>query len=551
MSDADAYQLEGPLTTFFSTAPGRTVVDCWSTRLASFRTIDIRAIRRRRRAEAGAAPPRLSRRPGRDAARRSACAGRGGAWSPARASTAPRVGRVATRRRLPVQRLGQAVGQAVAGDGRGCGPACARRWRRRAPRPQAVDDPVALPDAERPPAAARRSTPPPACGSGWRADRPGRRWPSPATTARGAGCSSADVTAAGRPAATRATCHRPCEPPVVLVHGWGGSFDARGPRVGLGGAARRRRTHRHPRRPPGPRHGGQAARPRGLRRPHRAHAPRCPPTAARSTPSASRWVRSRCSSWPAAQPGALRPDRRRRHRRERRARDDDAERRILAVLRGEGDPADVGSPRSSPHYANQPGQDPGRPGGLSSQRARPAARRRAAGQRCTCPCSCALGDQGLRRARRRAGRRAARRPPRVAARLSTTSPRPRSFAFLDGALGSSTPSLRDAPPGRGRPHRRRGGRARRGGLVAFPTETVYGLGADASSDAGRAAAVRRQGPPRRPPRHRAPRRGHGPRPRTGPWTTPIRRPRGRWPTACWPGPLTVLVPRGSTGWPTS
>ncbi len=45
VSDADAYQLEGPLTTFFRTAPGRAVVDCWSTRLASFRTIDIRAIR--------------------------------------------------------------------------------------------------------------------------------------------------------------------------------------------------------------------------------------------------------------------------------------------------------------------------------------------------------------------------------------------------------------------------------------------------------------------------------------------------------------------------
>ena len=42
---ADAYQLEGPLTTFFRTAPGRTVVDCWSTRLASFRTVDIRTIR--------------------------------------------------------------------------------------------------------------------------------------------------------------------------------------------------------------------------------------------------------------------------------------------------------------------------------------------------------------------------------------------------------------------------------------------------------------------------------------------------------------------------
>ena len=45
VDDADAYQLEGPLTTFFRTTPGRTVVDCWSTRLASYRTADIRRIR--------------------------------------------------------------------------------------------------------------------------------------------------------------------------------------------------------------------------------------------------------------------------------------------------------------------------------------------------------------------------------------------------------------------------------------------------------------------------------------------------------------------------
>ncbi len=42
---ADAYQQEGPLTTFFRTASGRSVIDCWSTRLASFRTADIRQIR--------------------------------------------------------------------------------------------------------------------------------------------------------------------------------------------------------------------------------------------------------------------------------------------------------------------------------------------------------------------------------------------------------------------------------------------------------------------------------------------------------------------------
>jgi hypothetical protein len=43
---ADAYQLEGQMTTFFSTSSGRQVVDCWSTRLASFRTSDIAIIRR-------------------------------------------------------------------------------------------------------------------------------------------------------------------------------------------------------------------------------------------------------------------------------------------------------------------------------------------------------------------------------------------------------------------------------------------------------------------------------------------------------------------------
>ncbi|MFP4511819.1 MAG: hypothetical protein ACLFRV_02605 [Acidimicrobiales bacterium] len=41
---ADAYLQEGQMTTFFAT--DRRVVDSWSTRLASFRTADIRAVRR-------------------------------------------------------------------------------------------------------------------------------------------------------------------------------------------------------------------------------------------------------------------------------------------------------------------------------------------------------------------------------------------------------------------------------------------------------------------------------------------------------------------------
>jgi hypothetical protein len=43
---ADAYAQEGQLTTFFRTASARQVVDCWSVRVASFRTTEIVAVRR-------------------------------------------------------------------------------------------------------------------------------------------------------------------------------------------------------------------------------------------------------------------------------------------------------------------------------------------------------------------------------------------------------------------------------------------------------------------------------------------------------------------------
>jgi hypothetical protein len=43
---ADAYQQEGPMTTFFATREGRDVVDSWSTRIASFRTSEILMVRR-------------------------------------------------------------------------------------------------------------------------------------------------------------------------------------------------------------------------------------------------------------------------------------------------------------------------------------------------------------------------------------------------------------------------------------------------------------------------------------------------------------------------
>jgi hypothetical protein len=42
----DAYQQESSMTTFFRNGSGRQAVDCWSVRVASFRTDQILAIRR-------------------------------------------------------------------------------------------------------------------------------------------------------------------------------------------------------------------------------------------------------------------------------------------------------------------------------------------------------------------------------------------------------------------------------------------------------------------------------------------------------------------------
>ncbi len=43
---ADAYQQEGPMTTFFRRGDGRNVIDSWSTRVASYRTTDLLVVRR-------------------------------------------------------------------------------------------------------------------------------------------------------------------------------------------------------------------------------------------------------------------------------------------------------------------------------------------------------------------------------------------------------------------------------------------------------------------------------------------------------------------------
>ncbi len=53
VAGADAYEPERSMTTFFRT-DGRPTVDCWSVRMASFRTDEILAIRRLERAGLGA-----------------------------------------------------------------------------------------------------------------------------------------------------------------------------------------------------------------------------------------------------------------------------------------------------------------------------------------------------------------------------------------------------------------------------------------------------------------------------------------------------------------
>lgn len=45
--EAEAYQQEGPMTTFFTSDRGRGTLDSWATRLASFRSADVLMIRRR------------------------------------------------------------------------------------------------------------------------------------------------------------------------------------------------------------------------------------------------------------------------------------------------------------------------------------------------------------------------------------------------------------------------------------------------------------------------------------------------------------------------
>ncbi len=45
--EADCYKQEGPLTTFFAYGDGRQMIDSWSHRVASYRTTEVVAVRRK------------------------------------------------------------------------------------------------------------------------------------------------------------------------------------------------------------------------------------------------------------------------------------------------------------------------------------------------------------------------------------------------------------------------------------------------------------------------------------------------------------------------
>ncbi len=81
---------------------------------------------------------------------------------------------------------------------------------------------------------------------------------------------------------------------------------------------------------------------------------------------------------------------------------------------------------------------------------------------------------------------------------------------------------------------------RRGGLVAFPTETVYGLGADARNPAAVRRIFQAKG---RPANH--PLIVHLPGPEhLGRWAARVPPEAERLAARFWPGPLTMILPRG-------
>ena len=83
---------------------------------------------------------------------------------------------------------------------------------------------------------------------------------------------------------------------------------------------------------------------------------------------------------------------------------------------------------------------------------------------------------------------------------------------------------------------------RAGGLVAFPTETVYGLGADAAQPRAVARVYAAKG---RPADH--PLIVHAPDVEAAlSWAQGVPAWAAQLAAACWPGPLTLVLPRAAS-----
>jgi L-threonylcarbamoyladenylate synthase len=85
---------------------------------------------------------------------------------------------------------------------------------------------------------------------------------------------------------------------------------------------------------------------------------------------------------------------------------------------------------------------------------------------------------------------------------------------------------------------------RAGGLVAFPTETVYGLGADARNPAALHRLYAVKGRPARHPVIVHLPAGPSLAGLLGGWAAALSEPARALSAACWPGPLTLVVRRG-------
>ena len=149
-------------------------------------------------------------------------------------------------------------------------------------------------------------------------------------------------------------------PPVVLVHGWGGSFESTWQRSGFTALLEDAGPRRDRRRPARPRHGAQAARPRRLRRPDRTRRRRAPrPAGRRHRVLARRDDAAAPGDRPAA---PVQPDRARRrrveHLRPRRRPGTEAIVAGLETVAAGGDPSTLeNTVRLFTQYASQPGND--------------------------------------------------------------------------------------------------------------------------------------------------------------------------------------------------